>query len=286
METQEIDVLAGKVTEIKVLELGFVRIIDCLPRLTVPGRTIEMAIVEAARVSTGQGLKDKQTDDNLIRYLYRNRHTSPFEQIEFKFIIKCPLFVKNQIIRSRTFSYNEFSQRYSEVKEENAFYHPSTQLNGIRNQDKLNKQGSIPINPDEEISIKLKVEDIERNLEDNVAKYRELIDKGVSRETARFCLSNSTWTTLYMKGNLHNFLHFLSLRLHKTAQYETRLYAQAIYDLIKPLVPVTIEVFESTRLNSIILSVSEIEAIKEKKAFVGTKTEEAEFIEKCKKLGL
>jgi len=288
METQQVDVLAGALKKIDVLGAGFVLLKDCLPRLVPIGRTMETSIVEAARISYNQGLKNVETDNSLVRYLYRNRHTSPFEQVEFKFVIKCPLFVKNQIIRSRTFSYNEFSQRYSEVKDDDgsSFYHPSTQLNGIRAQDKVNKQGSIPINPDDEVSVRLKVQEAERNLERTVENYKELIDKGVSRETARFCLSSSTWTTLYMKGNLHNFLHFLSLRVDIHAQYETRLYAQAIYDLIKPLVPVTMEVFENTRLNSITFSATEIEAIKNKKEFKGTKTEEMEFVEKCKKLGL
>jgi thymidylate synthase (FAD) len=234
------------------------------------------------------GLKDIEADNNLIRYLYRNKHTSPFEQVEFKFVIKCPLFVKNQLVRHRTANLNEFSQRYSEVKDEDgsSFYHPSTQLNGIRGQDKINKQASTSLNPDDQVSLRLKVEEIERTLEKTVDMYKELLEKGMSRETARFCLSNSTWTTLYFKMDLHNLLGFLALRLSKHTQEETRAYANAIYTLIKPLVPVTMEIFENTRINSITFSATEIETIKNKKEFKGTKTEEAEFKEKMEKLGL
>lgn len=287
MQNQEVDVLANKPRKIDVLTLGFVQLVDCMPRLIDCTRTMETAIVEAARVSTGQGLKDVQTDNNLIKYLFKNRHTSPFEQIEFKFVIKCPLFVKNQLIRHRTFCFNEFSQRYSEIKDQDgdSFYHPSSQLNGIRSQDKINKQSSNLIDVDNQLSIKLKVEEIERSLQNNVNMYKDLISRGVARETARFCLSNSTWTTLYMKGNLHNFLHFLQLRLDAHAQYETRVYAQAIFDLIKPLVPITIDMFENS-INTIILSTTEIEAIKNKTPFIGTKSEEVEFKDKCRKLGL
>src|SRR6516165_1424862 len=174
MENQEIDVLLGKTRQIDVLGLGFVHLKDCMPRLVNHDRTIETAIVEAARVSTGQGTKDVETDNNLIRYLFRNRHTSPFEQIEFKFVIKCPLFVKNQIIRHRVFSYNEFSQRYAEVKDNDgsSFYHPSTQLNGIRGQDKVNKQASTSLNIDDAISLRLKVEEGERTMEKCVDIYK------------------------------------------------------------------------------------------------------------------
>lgn len=287
MENQLVDVLNNKVKKIDVLTDGFVQLIDCMPRLINPDRTMETAIVEAARVSTNQGLKDIKTDNDLVKYLFNNKHTSPFEQIEFKFVIKCPLFVKNQIIRHRTFSYNEFSQRYAEVQDQDgsSFYHPSSQLNGIRSQDKINKQGSNVLSIDDQLAIRIKVQQIENSLQNNVVMYKDLIDKGMSRETARFCLSNSTWTTLYMKGNLHNFLHFLRLRLDSHAQYETRVYAQAIFDLIKPLVPITMEMFDKN-VNSITLSSYEIEVIKNKTTFVGTKSEEAGFKDKCKRLGL
>lgn len=288
MEVKLRDVLEGRELVQKVLTDGYVQLIDVMPRLVPSDRTIEHAIVEAARVSTGQKLKDQKTDEGLIRYLYRNQHTSPFEQIEFKFAIRCPRFVKDQIIRHRTFSFNEFSQRYAEVTDDNgnSFYHPSAFEEGIRLQDKVNKQSSIMANADDHLSLKVTVQEAERISEKAVEHYKSLLEKGMSRETARFCLSNATWTTLYMKGNLHNLLHFLQLRMDSHAQLETRLYARAIYQLIKSLIPVTALSFEKHRLNAIHLSQDEVEAIRTRSELQGTAAEKAEFEFKLNELAL
>lgn len=287
MQTTKCPVLVNANTRVSVLDDGYVQLVDVMPGVAPPGRTIETAIIEAARVSTGLGLKDVDTDTRLLQYLFRNRHTSPFEQVEFKFVIKCPLYVKNQIIRHRTFSFNEFSQRYAEVKDDDgsSFYHPSRFPLGIRGQNTINKQSSVMVSDDDE-KLLAKVKIAEKCVEATVEVYKELLQMGMSRETARFCLPNSTWTTLVMKGNLHNFLNFLSLRMDLHAQMETRMYANAIYNLMKPLVPVTIECFENTRVQFITLSAKEIEAIRTKGMIAGTNTEQMEFVDKLKRLGL
>ena len=273
--------LCGK-TEIPCLGEGFVRLVDCMPRLVPEGRTLEVAIVRSARVSYGQGVKDKATDDKLIRFLYRNRHTSPFESVEFQFHIRCPMYVRTHFIRHRTANVNEFSQRYREVKDE-AYYKPSEHDTGIRGQAKLNKQGS------ETLQDKSKLQEICKQTEDSVDHtfelYHQLLKEGMSRETARFCLPNSTWTELYYKMDLHNLLHMLKLRMDPHAQAETVTYATAIYELIKPLVPVVMSAFEDYTLNSVTLSKLEVDALRDgkdlpKEAGVAEKEE----FEKKKKL--
>lgn len=272
---------------IKCLENGFVRLVDCMPRLIPEGRTLEVSVVMSARISTAGGLKEKAIDDNLVRYLYRNQHTSPFESVKFTFHIRCPIFVRTHLIRHRTANINEFSQRYSEIKDGD-YYSP--QEMGIRLQSKTNKQSSVPSNDDEiKQQLSEKCSQAENYLDTLFDLYDEMIGLGMSRETARFCLPNATYTELFFTMDLHNLIKFFRLRLDEHTQAETVVFARAMRDLIRPLVPVAMECLEKYTLNSITLSADEIEAIRNgKKELTGTisESEKRDYMKKLEKLGL
>lgn len=230
------DVLA-LVPELSIpcLDHGHVRLVDCMPRLVEDGQTADSAVVQAARVSYGAGTKSVNEDRGLIRYLLRHAHTTPLEMVEFKFHCKMPIFVARQWIRHRTASVNEVSGRYSEVKDE--FYVP--ELENIRAQSKTNKQGG-----EEQISAELAQEFVNNLVldgDESFTSYRGALHDGVSRELARINLPLSTYTEWYWKIDLHNLLHFLALRCDSHAQYEIRVFAEAMLKLITPIVPMTIE---------------------------------------------
>lgn len=221
---------------IKCLDKGFVTLIDVMPRL-VPEetKTADFAIVQAARVSYGQGTKTVNEDRGLIRYLMRHAHSTPFEMCSFKFHCKMPLFIARQWIRHRTFSVNEVSGRYSVIEDD--FYIPT--IDNIRQQSKANKQGG-----EEQIqsSVATNFRDtLEEICLDTYNNYQKFIDAGISREQARMLLPVNIYTSWYWSGNLHNLLHFLALRCDSHAQWEMRQYAEAILKLIEPIVPITIE---------------------------------------------
>ncbi len=221
--------------QIDCLDKGFVKLIDVMPRIIPDGGTCDYAIAQMARVSYGAGTKTVNEDKGLIRYLMRHSHTSPFEGIELKLHVKLPIFVARQMIRHRTCSLNEISGRYSIMKDE--FYIPSP--DNIRKQSTTNKQGG-----DEPIDLELAKEyseQIELMCDDSYKKYIEMLDAGVSREQARMLLPLNLYTEWYWKQDLHNLLHFLALRADSHAQQEIRVYAEAIIQLITPLVPWTIE---------------------------------------------
>jgi len=278
--------------EIKCLDDGYVRLVDYMPRIAPEGRTIEFAIVQSARVSYGLGLKSEKEDRALIRYLMRNRHTSPFETVKFKFHIRAPKFVSIQLERHRTANINELSQRYSEIKE--SFYHPSVigkdqcPGGGIRLASDTNKQGSdLTISDTQVNELRSTFESIESKLSDIFSEYKKLLELGVSKEVARFCLPISTYTELYYTMDLHNLMHFLSLRMDSHAQPEIQVYAKAMYQLIKPLVPTVMECFDTFTLNAMTLSKDEVEAIiAHSPCNINNPREKKEFIEKYKKLGL
>lgn len=275
---------------IECLDDGFVRLVDCMPRLCPVGRTCEFAVVRAARVSYGLGLKTIAEDDRLIRYLIRHRHTSPLEQVKFTFHLRCPRFVAVHMLKHRTANINEFSQRYSEI-EDDAFYHPTASMDngpsggGVRYKSEKNKQSSVGGFSDSTATGKFR--ETEESLRLIFGKYHAMIKDGVAPECARFCLPNATYTEMYFTLDLSNLLKFFSLRMDKGAQAETTVFATAMFNLIKPLVPVVIDVFEDTSLNSIILSGIEITAIRSGTvpAF-SSKSEEVEFREKMGMLGL
>jgi thymidylate synthase (FAD) len=243
---------------------GFVKLIDHMPR-----ENMDQSIVQAARVSYGDGTTTTRGDRGLIRYLIRHWHTSPFEYPEFKFHIKCPIFIARQMFRHRTASVNEVSARYSVVPEE--YYEPKV----FRGQSETNKQGSDGI-----VNISTR---ISTHLEDGFKLYRALLDEGVCREQARIVLPQATYTEFYFKMDLHNLMHFLHLRMDAHAQEEIRDYANAIHDLIQPLVPVTMEAFKDFRLDAIQLSGPEIHSFKTKEP-IESPGERREFEDKLKYL--
>ena len=280
-ETPFRDVMHGDARwEIPVHDHGFVALVDAMPRLVPDGQTADSAIVQAARVSYGAGTKKINEDRGLIRYLLRHRHTTPLEMIEFKFHIAMPIFVARQWIRHRTANVNEYSARYSIVPDR--FYRPS--IENVRKQSTSNRQGGeepIEVSTAEEF-LKL-LEDSESLYE----RYLELTEKGVAREIARAALPVSVFTEWYWKCDLHNILHFLSLRLDSHAQVEIRDYATAMYDLIRGIVPLTCEAFEDYRLNAMHLTGLEIEAMRSGQPLASeNKRENSEWDAKRKQLGL
>ena len=286
--------------EIKCLDHGFVALVDAMPRLVPQGQTADQAIVQAARVSYGQGTKQISEDRGLIRYLLRHRHTTPLEMVEFKFHIAMPIFIARQWIRHRTANVNEYSARYSILPDR--FYTPT--LDAIRKQSKSNRQGgeetfSVSPAPNAQSpapsSESLTAQDFLAYLDRAEALYQDylkLTDAGVSREMARMGLPVSVYTEWYWKCDLHNILRFLSLRMDSHAQLEIREFATAMHDLIAPIVPMTMEAWRDYDFESMHLSKLEIAAMKSAKAGVvgpiatQNKREQAEWEAKLASLGL
>lgn len=220
---------------IQCLDKGFIRLVDSMGG--------DDAIVQAARVSYGKGTRKVSEDKGLIRYLMRHRHTTPFEMVEFKFHAKMPIFVARQWVRHRTANINEYSLRYSEARDE--FYIPEPEH--ILYQSKLNKQGRAGEVPQD---LKKKVIGYFKEMsEKSYAIYAALSEAGIARELARAILPVNLYTEWYWKNDLHNILHFLSLRLDKHAQYEIRIYAEAMAKIIVEIVPIVYEAFEDYVLN-------------------------------------
>ena len=246
----------------KVLDHGFVRVIDYMGD--------DSSIVQAARVSYGKGTKKLNQDKNLINYLLSHRHTTPFEMNEIKFHIKLPIFVARQWIRHRTANVNEYSARYSIL--DNEFYIPKA--NDVKPQSQLNNQGR-----EGEIEKDLKkhyLSLIKENAKINFSSYKHLLNVdedgntldekrlGIARELARMVLPLSSYTQWYWKIDLHNLMHFLALRFDDHAQYEIRVYAKVMLDLVKKWVPLTYDAFTRNRVNSLTLSSEAIEYLKMK----------------------
>ncbi len=237
------------VREYKCLDKGFVRLVDYMGD--------DSSIVQAARVSYGKGTKSISEDNSLIRYLMRNMHTSPFEMVEFKFHVKLPIFVARQWIRHRTANVNEYSGRYSEMPDD--FYVP--EIEQIRKQSSTNKQGRCEEQFDESLAIEItnKMKSKQSELYED---YSNLLEIGMAREVARINLPLSNYTEWYWKIDLHNLFHFLRLRLDAHAQYEIRVYAEAIAKIIKQIVPLAYQSFEDYILSSIRFSKNELIALK------------------------
>ncbi len=221
--------------EYPCLDKGFVRLIDVMGN--------DSSIVQAARVSYGAGTKQVHEDRGLIRYLLRHQHTTPFEMVEFKFHVKLPIFVARQWIRHRTANVNEYSGRYSEMKDE--FYVP--ELEQVRSQSTTNKQGRAedPFSTSEAEQIVHEIRDAQAAM---YSQYQGLLSTGLAREIARINLPVSNYTEWYWKIDLHNLFHFLRLRMDSHAQYEIRVYAEAIGAIVKDIVPLAWEAFEDYML--------------------------------------
>jgi thymidylate synthase (FAD) len=265
---------------IPVLDHGFVRLVDYLGG--------DDRIVQAARVSYGQGTKTVREDAALIDYLLRHQHTSPFEQVIFTFHVKMPIFVARQWIRHRTARLNEISGRYSVMKDE--FYVP--RRHEVRLQSRANKQGGDDREVPEELREHV-LEVIASGQSRSYHEYEGLLEHDVARELARINLPLSLYTEMYWQIDLNNLFHFLRLRLDWHAQYEIRAYGDAVASVVKAVCPLAYQAFEEHVLYGRSFSRSEVAALLEaldRRALAEAvarsgmrKTRRAEFL---KKLGL
>lgn len=239
-------------TPIPVLDHGFVRVIDYMGT--------DSSIVQAARVSYGKGTKKVSEDAGLINYLLRHRHTTPFEMCEIKFHIKLPIFIARQWIRHRTANVNEYSGRYSIMDKE--FYIPAPEH--LAAQSKINHQGRGEVLEGAEAQRVLEL--LRADATNAYSNYEEMLNMdaneqvldekkdGLARELARMNLSLNYYTQWYWKIDLHNLLHFLSLRADSHAQYEIRVYAEAMLSVLKAWLPITYAAFMDYRVGGASLS--------------------------------
>ncbi len=244
---------------IDCLDKGFVRLIDYMGD--------DNAIVQAARVSYGEGTRQVSQDRGLIRYLMRHSHTTPFEMVELKFHIKLPIFVARQWIRHRTANVNEYSGRYSVMKEE--FYVPD--IDQVRPQSTLNKQGRSDERLENDQAGRV-LEMFRESQKRSYQEYEEMLGYDLAREIARNNLPLSLYTEWYWKIDLHNLFHFLRLRLDSHAQYEIRVYAEAMAEIVKEIVPFAWEAYEDYTLYARKFSRSELRAIHKMLALSGAQT--------------
>lgn len=217
--------------EIKVLDKGFVRYIDHMGS--------DLRIVEAARISYHSPSKGDEQDKKLLAYLFKNKHTSPFEMCKVTFNIKMPIFVMRQFVRHRMQNLNEVSARYTELP--NEFYIPER----WRAQDTKNKQGSID---DFKLDHKNISDRLERHCENVYLLYQEMLDAGIAREMARFILPVNIYTEIYTTWDLSNLIKFFILRDDPHAQWEHQEYGRAMKAIVAQLFPWTMEIYEESRL--------------------------------------
>ena len=257
---------------ISVLDHGFVRVVDYMGD--------DSAVVQAARVSYGRGTRRTKEDAGLINYLMRHRHTTPFEMCEIKYHVKLPIFVARQWIRHRTANVNEYSARYSILDKE--FYIPAPEH--LAAQATTNRQGRSNVvegAPARRV-LDLLREDSERAYagyvemlnEDDSGQPRDPSWPGLARELARMNLSLNFYTQWYWKTDLHNLMHFLSLRADAHAQYEIRAYADAMLDTMQRWVPLTHAAFLEYRMNAATVSATGLKVIH--RMLAGEKVEQAE----------
>lgn len=243
-----------------VLDHGFVRVIDYMGD--------DAAVVQAARVSYGRGTKKVSEDAGLIKYLMRHRHSTPFEMCEIKFHVKLPIFVARQWIRHRTANVNEYSARYSILDRE--FYIPAPEHLGAQSAD--NRQGRGTVLEGDEAARVLAL--LRQDAETCYAHYESMLNldadgapadpsaQGLARELARMNLPLNYYTQWYWKVDLHNLLHFLSLRADSHAQYEIRVYAEAMLDVVRRWVPAVFDAFSEYRMGGAHLSRTGLDVVK------------------------
>ena len=245
---------------IPVLDHGFVRVVDYMGD--------DSAIVQAARVSYGRGTKQVRADAGLINYLMRHRHTTPFEMCEIKYHVKLPVFVARQWIRHRTANVNEYSARYSVLDRE--FYIPAPAQ--LAAQSDANRQGRGDVLEGDEAARVLDI--LKSDSTRCYDHYEEMLNErddgsvidegrmGLARELARMNLPLNVYTQWYWKIDLHNLLHFMSLRADPHAQYEIRVYAEALMETVKRWVPITYEAFTNHLVGGLQLSARALAVVK------------------------
>jgi thymidylate synthase (FAD) len=238
-------------TAIPVLDHGFVRVVDYMGD--------DAAVVQAARVSYGRGTRKTSEDEGLIRYLMRHHHSTPFEMCEIKYHVKLPIFVARQWIRHRTANVNEYSARYSILDKE--FYIPAPEHLAAQSADNRQGRGAVLEGDDAARVLAMLREDGEKTY----AHYEEMLDEngpGLARELARMNLTLNTYTQWYWKTDLHNLFHFLRLRADSHAQYEIRVYAEAMLETVKAWVPLSYAAFADYRLGAVTFSAKMLEVLR------------------------
>ena len=235
--------------EVPVLDHGFVRLVDYLGG--------DARIVQAARVSYGEGTRTVREDGALIDYLLRNRHTSPFEQVILTFHVKMPIFVARQWVRHRTARLNEISGRYSVMKDE--FYVPRPAE--VRLQDKRNKQGGDARDVPADLRDRV-VAVLSEGQRRTYGEYEGLLEDDIARELARVNLPLSLYTEMYWQIDLNNLVHFLRLRLDWHAQYEIRVYGDVMARAARAVAPLAYAAFEEHELAGRAFSRSELEIVR------------------------
>ena len=245
---------------IPVLDHGFVRVIDYMGD--------DAAVVQAARVSYGKGTKKISDDAGLINYLLRHRHTTPFEMCEIKYHVKLPIFVARQWIRHRTANVNEYSARYSVLDRE--FYVPEEDHLAAQSSSNRQGRGNILVGKEAKRVLDILREDAQMTYDHYIEMLNEseegnIIDvskEGLARELARMNLTLSTYTQWYWKTDLHNLLNFLSLRADTHAQYEIRVYADAMMETLRRWCPITFQSFSDHRVEGVTLSGKAIKVVR------------------------
>ncbi len=220
--------------KIDVLDHGYVRLVESMGT--------DLSIVRAARVSYDAAWRageDEGSDAKLLRYLWKNRHTTPFEAVEFQFEVMAPIFVLRQWHRHRTWTYNELSARYRELPE--VYYVPKPDQVG--QQSTSNKQMRVMTGETDMLIPSM----IDHCCAAAFEAYRGLLQKGVPREIARGVLPLNTYSHMFAKVDLKNLFHFIDLRIHPHAQHEIQVYGLAMLELIKPVVPVSVQAFMDNR---------------------------------------
>lgn len=216
----------------KVLDLGYVELLNYMGD--------DSTIVSAARVSYLRTTKGEDKDKKLLKYLMENEHWTPYEQVELQWRVKSPLFVAAQWMRHRTWHYNQLSRRYSSEMLE--FYYPQD----WRLQDESNKQASYDLVEDKKLQ-KYCNDSTKQIVKDSLTHYKKMLDDGVAREMARMILPQNLYTVFYAKVDLRNLLHFIDLRADRHAQYEIRVYAEAMEEMLDNVVPWTMEIRRELR---------------------------------------
>ena len=245
---------------IPVLDHGFVRVIDYMGD--------DAAVVQSARVSYGKGTKKISDDAGLINYLLRHRHTTPFEMCEIKYHVKLPIFVARQWIRHRTANVNEYSARYSVLDRE--FYVPEEDHLAAQSSSNRQGRGNTLVGKEAKRVLDILREDAQMTYDHyiemlNESEEGDIIDvskEGLARELARMNLTLSTYTQWYWKTDLHNLLNFLSLRADTHAQYEIRVYADAMMETLRRWCPITFQSFSDHRVEGVTLSGKAIKVVR------------------------
>ncbi len=237
-------------TAVPVLDHGFIRVVDYMGD--------DAAVVQAARVSYGRGTRKALEDAGLIRYLMRHWHSTPFEMCEIKFHVKLPIFVARQWIRHRTANVNEYSARYSVLDKD--YYLPAPEH--LAKQSKVNNQGRGEVLDAATAERVLGL--LREDAEQTYGHYEEMLDEetGLARELARMNLTLNTYTQWYWKTDLHNLFHFLRLRADAHAQYEIRVYAEAMMKIVEAWVPLSYAAFRDYRLGAVTFSAKMLELLR------------------------